>query len=224
MTDLLKSIEQVDALRLNRARELSELKVRMTEAGKYSKYGVHSKALIVLAYASWEGFYNECVQCFVDALKKSDKKVGDVSWALLVGLLKPNFQRLRDRNHSSEAESQFVNDLRSVINRDFTEFDANVISSRSNLDFKKLQQNFDILGFDLSPFQRYRIRINKELVGWRHSVAHGDEPDLSSVDLRHHVKLTQHLLLLLSDTFQENILLQCSYDLDNGASYSTASA
>ncbi len=203
---------------------MSELKIRMTEAGKYSRYGVHSKALIVLSYAHWEGFYNECVQYFVAALKKSNKKVGDVSWALLVGLLKPGFQRLRDRNHSSEAESQFVNDLRSVIDRDFTEFDINVISSRSNLDFKKLRQNFEILGFDLGPFQRYRIRIDKELVGWRHSVAHGDEPDLLSVDLRHHIKLVQDLLLLLSDVFQQNILLRCSDELDSDGSYTTASA
>ena len=97
MNDVIKNIEKIDALRLRRAKELSELKVRMTEAGKNSKYGVHSKAVIVLVYANWEGFYNECVHCFIDALKSGGKKVSDISWPLLVGALKPNLQRLRDK-------------------------------------------------------------------------------------------------------------------------------
>ncbi|RQW71838.1 hypothetical protein EBB56_05320 [Halomonas sp. YLB-10] len=222
MNDLSQNVDQIDGLRLRRAKELSELKVRMTEAGKFSNYGVHSKAVIVLAYAHWEGFYNECVRHFIDSLESHNKKVREVSWSMLVGVLKPNLQKLRDRNHSSEAESQFVDGLRATMDKGFSEFDANVVMSRSNLDFKKLKQNFDILGFDLVPFQKFRIRIDKELVGWRHSVAHGDDPDLSSVDLENHVQLTQDLLLLLSDSFQENIYSQCSDENTECAGHSNA--
>jgi hypothetical protein len=62
-----------------------------------------------------------------------------------------------------------------------------------------------VLNFDLTPFQRWRLRIDKELVGWRHSVAHGNDPDLSSMDLDRHIEFTQKLLLLLADTFQEGL-------------------
>jgi len=127
---------------------------------------------------------------------------------MLIGLLKPELQRLRDRNHSREAESDFVDKLRGLLEDGFDEFDASVVSSRSNLNFEKLRHNFRVLGFDPTPFQRWRLRIDKELVGWRHSVAHGDDPDLSSVGLDHHIVFTQKLLLLLADVFQYEMLGQ----------------
>lgn len=205
MSDITSYIDKIDADRLRRARELSELKVRMTELNGLSKYGVNSKALIVLAYAHWEGFYNECVNHYIEALRTYNRKVCDVSWLLLIGVLKPDLQRLKNRNHSPAAEVEFIERLKSLLNNDFSCFDSMAIKSRSNLNFETLSHNFNILGFDIAPFQRWRIKIDKELVGWRHSVAHGDEPDLSSIDLHRHVQFTQKMLLLLSDTFQNDL-------------------
>ncbi|WKT60038.1 MAE_28990/MAE_18760 family HEPN-like nuclease [Microbulbifer thermotolerans] len=211
MSEVSRIVQRIDTERLRRARELSELKVRMTEMEGASKYGVNSKALIVLSYAHWEGFYNECVTYYIEALKEADKKVRDTSWLLLIGVLRPDLQRLRDRNHSSSAEIEFVERLRSLLDSDFNNFDNMSIRSRSNLNFATLKNNFNILGFDISPFQRWRIKIDKELVGWRHSVAHGDEPDLSSVDLHRHVQFTQDMLLLLADTFQNDLFNKSIY-------------
>ncbi len=205
MSDASSLLDKIDADRLRRARELSELKVRMTEMNGISKYGVNSKALIVLAYAHWEGFYNECVNNYIQALTISGTKVSDISWLLLIGVLKPDLQRLKDRNHSPVAEIEFLNRLKTLINSDFSNFDKMAIRSRSNLNFETLDQNFKVLGFDISPFQRWRIKIDKELVGWRHSVAHGDEPDLTSIDLRRHIQFTQKMLLLIADTFQNDL-------------------
>lgn len=209
MSDIKKYTEKIDTSRLRRAKELSELKIRMTEMNGISKYGINSKALIVLSYAHWEGFYNECVNHYIDALRDHGNKVGEISWLLLIGILKPELQRLRDRNHSLTAEVEFIERLRVLINNDFSTFDNSVVMSRSNLDFEKLAQNFKILGLNLAPFQRWRIKINKELVGWRNSVAHGDEPDLSSVDFNKHVQLTQNLLLMIADTFQTDLEEKC---------------
>lgn len=206
MSDLRVYIDEIDSNRLRRAKELSELKVRMAMLSDVTSYGIHSKAVIVLSYAHWEGFYNECVQCYINSLKGNDRKVSNVSWSMLIGILKPELQRLRDRNHSSVAESDFVDKLRELLDDGFDEFDTSVVSSRSNLNFEKLRQNFRVLGFDPTPFQRWRLRIDKELVGWRHSVAHGDDPDLSSVGLDHHISFTQRLLLLLADVFQYEMI------------------
>ena len=114
-----------------------------------------------------------------------------------------------------------MDDLKSLVDKDFSFFDSSVVLSRSNLDFGKLRHNFEMLGFDLKPFQKFRIRIDKELVGWRHGVAHGNDPDLSSVDLEHHVKFAQDLLLLLADNFQENIVLKCSNKFNASVDHST---
>ncbi|MDZ7662474.1 MAE_28990/MAE_18760 family HEPN-like nuclease [Thiohalophilus sp.] len=194
-------IDEIDANRIRRAKELSELKVRMTETAYLSRYGVNSKATIVLSYAHWEGFYNECINIYVNLLKGIDKKISDISWPMLVGILRPELQRLRDRNHSPKAEYDFVNNLKNLIDENFDNFDSEVISSRSNLNYEKLRSNFDFLGFNVAPFNTLRLRIDKELVGWRHGVAHGDDPDLSAVDIDNHIEFTQNMLLLLSDVF-----------------------
>lgn len=206
MTDVSSYIDKIDVERLRRARELSELKVRMSEMNGITKYGVNSKALIALAYAHWEGFYNECVNNYIQALTISGTKVSNISWLLLIGVLKPDLQRLKDKNHSSIAEIEFVDRLKGLINSDFRNFDKMAVKSRSNLNFATLDQNFKVLGFDIAPFQRWRLKIDKELVGWRHSVAHGDEPDLTSIDLHMHIQFTQKMLLLIADTFQYDLI------------------
>ncbi|KAF0809231.1 hypothetical protein A167_01992 [Alcanivorax sp. S71-1-4] len=177
----------------------------MAEINGVAKYGINSKALIVLSYAHWEGFYNECVNKYIEALRDSDSKVSDISWSLLIGVLKPDLQRLRDRNHSPSAEREFVDRLKLLINSNFSSFDDMAIRSRSNLNFETLSHNFNILGFEIVPFQRWRIKIDKELVGWRHGVAHGNEPDLSSIDLQQHIQFTQMMLLLMADVFQNDL-------------------
>lgn len=206
MSNISHFLEEMDSVRLRRAKELSEIKVRMGELVAVAQFGLHSKSVIVLSYAHWEGFYNDCISIYTDFMKDSGKSVSDLSWPMLIGLLQPDLQRLRDRNHSHQAAVEFAARFQQVIGSDFSKFDKEVVSSRSNLDFKKLKENFEILGFDHQPFLRWRLKIDNELVRWRHGVAHGDEPDLSTMDIKEHVGFTQHLLLMLSDVFQSEML------------------
>ena len=202
MHDWEKFLSAIDESRLRRAKELSDIKSHLAGPSVTSPYGIHAKAVIVLSYAHWEGFYNECVDTYLNCLNEFGKKVSDVSWSMLVGILTPELKRLRDKNLSYSAQSDFVEKLSMLMKSGFKNFDSSVVVARSNLNFEKLRVNFRVLGFDISKYQMWRLRIDKELVGWRHSVAHGDSPDLSSVDLRQHIGLTQALLLLLADTFQ----------------------
>ena len=206
MTDIFWFLSEIDSNRLRRARELSEIKVRMNDLTAVSQFGIQSKAVIVLSYAHWEGFYNDCISLYIDFLNAAGKSVSDVSWPMLIGLLQPDFQRLRDRNHSRPATVDFVLRFQQMVKYGFSDFDKDVVSSRSNLDFKKLQDNFEVMRFDCSPFLRWRLKIDNELVRWRHSIAHGDDPDLSAVDINEHITFTQDMLLMLSDRFQREIM------------------
>jgi len=197
---------EIDANRFRRARELLEVKTQFAVAEDQSPYRVRSKAVIVLTYAHWEGFYNECVSTYLTFLRDTGKKVRETTWNMLVGTLSTEMDRLKDRNHSPEAACYFVEALRGALTAGFDSFNADVVKSRSNLDFKKLKSNYRILSFSIDPFQQTRIRLDKELVGWRHGIAHGDDPDLSTSDSRDHVKFTQELLLILADQFQEEIV------------------
>ncbi|WP_353220296.1 MAE_28990/MAE_18760 family HEPN-like nuclease [Salinisphaera sp. S4-8] len=196
---------EIDSNRISRARELSDVKTQFSGSRINSTYGIHSKAIIVLAYAHWEGFYNDSVNYYIQRLVEAETRVADAGWLLLCGVLRSEFQSLRDRYHSPEAKLQFVDSLREISERGFANFDNTVVLSKSNLDFSQLRHNFKILGFDITPFQQHRLRIDNELVKWRHQVAHGDSPDLSAVDLDNHIAFTQQAMLLLADTFQSAI-------------------
>lgn len=167
---------------------------------------IGSKSVVVLCYAAWEGFYNECVGIYLSFLEDRGVRVADASWLLLTGALSAEFNSLRDRHHSEVAKREFIERLSSRLTCEFKGFDRSVVSARSNLDFNKLSSNFVLLAFDLAPFQTSRLRIDKELVGWRHGVAHGDSPDLKTVDVISHIDFASQLLLTVADTFQHAVL------------------
>ena len=95
---------------------------------------------------------------------------------LLVGALHADFESLQDRNYSSVARQAFVKNLRTRIDCGFDAVNGTIVEARSNLDFARLAENYGILNFDLSTMQKVRNRLDKELVSWRHAVAHGDFP------------------------------------------------
>lgn len=205
MPDSQIYFDRIDEARARRAKELSEIKIKLGSNINSDPEHIFSKAIVVLSYACWEGFYNECVEIYIDFLENFDIKIRDASWLLLTGALTASFKSLRDRNHSNEAQVDFVSKLKDHLECRFSEFDRTLVMSRSNLDFKKLDNNLQIMNISISAFQSSRLRIDKELVGWRHGVAHGGAPDLSAVDATEHVKFTANLLLLISDTFQAAI-------------------
>ena len=202
MSRLDDFFDEIDSARVRRAKELSEIKRSFGQLASGDVYGVASKAVVVLAYANWEGFYNECVHAYLRFLVEKGGKVRDQDWMLLVSALHTNFESMRDRNHSLESRRSFVKDLQTRIDCGFDEVNAKIVEARSNLDFARLSENYALLNFDLSTMQKMRNRLDKELVGWRHAVAHGDSPDLTKMDVEAHINFTSSLLLLIADRFQ----------------------
>jgi len=198
-------LDRIDTSRLRRARELSDINARFGVSDTFFST-IDSKSAIVLAYANWEGFYNECIDVYVDFLRSLNLRVRELDWSLLVCSLSPALDTLKDKNHSQSARRDFVNNLQRNIDCSFESFDSSAIRSKSNLDFDRLSISFSILSFDIQPFQRYRIRLDKELVGWRHAVAHGDSPDLSGLDISRHSKFAAQLLVTVSDVFQHAVV------------------
>ncbi|HEX8301611.1 MAE_28990/MAE_18760 family HEPN-like nuclease [Sphingomonas sp.] len=198
--------DAIDSARIQRARELSEIKRTFLAISRSDPLAIGSKSVVVLSYAAWEGFYNECVRIYLDFLQQSGIKVADANWLLLAGLMSADFNSLRDRHHSDTAKREFVANLRDRLICGFDNFDRSVVMARSNLDFDKLSSNFLLLALEIAPFQIRRLRIDKELVGWRHGVAHGDPPDLTAVDATSHIEFASELLLTVADSFQDAIL------------------
>lgn len=198
--------DEIDTARVRRAKELSDIKILFGRLTGSDTFGVASKAVAVLTYANWEGFYNECVQSYLRFLVENGGKVRNQDWMLLVCALHPDFESIRDRNHSLESRHNFVQNLQSKIDCGFDAIEAHIVEARSNLDFSRLSENYGLLSFDLTSMQRVRNRLDKELVGWRHAVAHGDSPDLTKMDVEDHIAFASSLLLLIADQFQSAML------------------
>ena len=111
--------DEIDSARVRRAKELSEIKRSFDELAPDDVYGVASKAVVVLAYANWEGFYNECVRAYLRFLAEKGGKVRDQDWMLLLGALHADFESLRDRNHSAASRQNFVKNLQTRIDCGF---------------------------------------------------------------------------------------------------------
>lgn len=202
MPEIDDYFDEIDAARIRRIRELSEVKRSFGLISEDDAFGVASKAIVVLAYANWEGFYNECVRTYLSFLIERGGKVKDRDWKLLVSAFHADLESMRDRNHSLEARFSFVQNLRSKIDCGFEAINPKTVEARSNLDFARLSENYCLLNFDLSQMQRMRNRLDKELVGWRHAVAHGDSPDLTDLDIQDHIDFTSSLLMSIADQFQ----------------------
>jgi hypothetical protein len=157
-------------------------------------------------YANWEGFYNDCVRTYVEFLRSRGRKIRETDWMLLVGACNSDFDSLRDRNHSVDARYNFVANLRERLECRFDAFDRSCVEAKANLDFRRVTQCYTILNFSTQTLEKFRIRIDAELVGWRHSVAHGDSPDLSALDIANHIDFASHLFLVLADQFQYAML------------------
>lgn len=206
MPDPATYLDEIDQARQSRVRELSEMKFRFTTTPDDTPFLINSKTAIVLSYSHWEGFYNDCINAYIRFLKDGNYTVRSICWSMMAGSLSAALARLKDRNHTTEARSDFVDAIAASLDCDFQSFDISTIAARSNLDFQKIVENFRILDFNPDRLNRYRNRINKELVGWRHSVAHGDTPDLSEMNIENHINFTGEAMLELSDIFQEKIV------------------
>lgn len=206
MSKLDSFFDEIDLARVRRAKELSAVKHSFGRITDGDIYGIASKAVVVLAYASWEGFYNECVRTYIRFLIEKGGKVRDTDWLLLVSALHSDFESMKDRNHSIESRQKFVENLKSKIDCGFDAIDTTIVEAQSSLDFSRLSQNYELLNFDLASMQCVRNRLDKELIGWRHAVAHGDSPDLTAMDIEDHVDFASSLLVMIADRFQYSML------------------
>ena len=80
-------------------------------------------------------------------------------------------------------------------------FERKVVLPRSNLDFERLREIFDLMGIDPTPFEKHRIKLDKELVKRRHEIAHGQDVQLNHTEIDAHTRFCELLMQLVQDTF-----------------------
>ncbi|WP_374301170.1 MAE_28990/MAE_18760 family HEPN-like nuclease, partial [Paracoccus sp. (in: a-proteobacteria)] len=162
--------------------------------------------LIVLCYAQWEGYLNYCVRNLIRIVNESKLPAGVLMPGLLVCELGPILESAIDRRFSFQSKIDMARQLNSAFKKMSVIENYKLVGAASNLDFKRLAEVFSALGIRLGELAHHKTFIERQLVAWRHQVAHGDAPNLEGADLIRHSQTTESLLTILGDKFSDRAM------------------
>lgn len=200
--------EQLNQDRIWRVRELSDLRVLHGKATSTREKEATSRSIVVLSYAHWEGYCSKCASIFVDYLEAKKVPYQQLPPDMLLGAMSAALDSYRDTADNLNSRRKLVQYFLSAYGSSVEKYDRRVILPRSNLNFERLRFIHEVIGASVVPFQKYRLKIDKELVAWRHLVAHGEMFVLDSTKVASHTHLCEELLFLTKDVFENSLLAQ----------------
>lgn len=198
-------LDQLSADRVWRARELSDLRAMHHRASSERERSVASRSIVVLSYAHWEGYCKKSAEIFLDYLEAIKIPYQQLPPDMLLGAIAASMDGYRDTADNLNSRKKLLDEIRLKTGGSFERFDRRIILPRSNLNFERLKFICATIGADISPFQQFRLKIDKELVKWRHEVAHGELFILERNLVDSHTRLCEDLLFLTKDTFETAI-------------------
>ncbi|MBE7635939.1 hypothetical protein GUA87_03725 [Sneathiella sp. P13V-1] len=203
------SLNRIAINRIWRAREISDVRAFHYDTNLERNKKFSSRAVIVLCYAHWEGYFADCINTLIDYFQQAGFSYYNLNENFILGAVTPIFDSYKNKTDNLANRLTVTQELRGIKNQDFALFDRKVLLPRSNLNFDRLRFVYSILGEDIQPFQKHRIRLDGELVKWRHMVAHGEMFTMENDFVKSHTQLCEELMLLIGDTF-ENLIYEYS--------------
>lgn len=192
------------AERTRRVRSLSNSRaLYVNAAGALEETAAQS--LIVMCYAHWEGYFNFCVDLYVQAINEVGKGIVQLNPALLACEIDSHLMSLKDRNFRIDARPDFARKVFDLSGCKKITKGTSILKAASNLDFVRLRSCLNALDVDETRLLPHRNFIVHELVKWRHQVAHGDEPELEKADLVEHSHRTEDLLTIVLEIFSDRV-------------------
>lgn len=195
-------LKKLDDDRLWRIREISDLRSQFKASTNERERSVTSRAIVVFCYAHWEGYCSTCVHTLVDFLEASNLTYAAVPDDFVLGATSSALDRFRDKSDNLNSRLELVKTFKGIEATAFEKFDRKTILPRSNLNFDRLRFIFITTQLDVSPFLRHRIRLDSELVRWRHLIAHGEMFTLDDTKVETHTRFCEELLWLLKNEFE----------------------
>lgn len=188
MQDILEFRSDMEEALYWRKSELMSLKSLLNEGNRVPVI----KTLIVMLYAHFEGFFKDCLECYVDYINSTDMKLNNFADAIITASLNREYSSFEDLNRKckeltttppteaflhkyhrrKELTQKFMSDY---LNKKIR-IDEKIINTKSNLDYGVMQENMYVLGLDYNYFSDKQNVITK-LVRLRNSVAHGSQKE-----------------------------------------------
>lgn len=195
-------LKQLSDDRLWRARELSDLRLMHSKAESAREKVAASRAIVVLSYAHWEGYCASSAGTLIDYLEAKKTRYSLLPLDMMLGAMSGALDSYRNTADNLDSRRRLLKFFQEVHGSHIEKFDRRVILPRSNLNFQRLRFIHEVIGADIQPFQKHRLKIDKELVAWRHLVAHGEMFTLENSLAADHTKFCEELMFLIKDTFE----------------------
>ena len=170
------------------------------------------KILTVMLYAHFEGFFKDCLECYIKYINSIDLELKNFSDALITASLNREYAAFEDINrkckeltttppaeaflHKYHRRWELTQKLTSDYLNRHIRIDEHIINTKSNLDYGVLQENFYILGLDYNYFFNKQHTITK-LVRLRNAVAHGSQKD--PLDFVQFEKMEKEILEIMEE-------------------------
>jgi RiboL-PSP-HEPN len=165
---------QFDADLIWRRKELSDIKLAISNADKYSK-SVLLRALITVVYAHWEGYVRTCANRYFEHLALRKKRFIDLERQVYVNVFLAKLNALSQSKVGIEARCQLINELLDGTGGRFSYINPDLIDTRSNLNADVIKDICVICAVDGSHFESRRSFIDFMIVKRRNAIAHGQQ-------------------------------------------------
>lgn len=156
-----------------RRKELSTLKSWINKPSKdHTERVLHSRCGITILYAHWEGYVKKSLRLYLEYIATKKLKISQLSDNIIVSIVKNRLKK--DACHTTSQAKSLVDLL--IINhssRIKIPYDS-AVDTKSNLSYEVFEEITSIIGIDTSKFELKKALINRNLLGKRNAVGHGD--------------------------------------------------
>lgn len=192
-----------------RLREISDLKAVIKRSDQSFQTSL-LRSFIPIAYAHWEGFVRGCALKYFQHIVLKRKSYSELIPQFHLNFHLKSIDSFYNRKAGISSKCMFLSQVLSSQDMRFVKLDQKIVDTRSNLNFRVLQDICIICGLEGDGFDKYEDFLDKELLGRRNSIAHGEEVFLGIEDLDIVSSKTTEIMRLFRNKI-ENAAVQKSY-------------
>lgn len=160
-----------------RRKELHDLKSVIIEKKKSKELKPLVKSAIVLAYSHWEGYVKDISNAYLSYISFREIPKNEVAENFLTLVVQNNL-----KNKKFEECILEISILFDETNKKCVIPTENIINTDSNLNFEVLNKIMSLIGLDHSFFVTKQQFLDKNLLGCRNAIAHGENRDVNADD------------------------------------------
>jgi len=202
--DLLRQLVEDRTWRL---KEISDLKSAILRADSPARR-VLLRALVTISYAHWEGYVRFAARRYLEHIALRKFSFGDLERQFLRNYFLPRLASLSTNRLGLAERCRLVDDILEAGNQRFTRANADLVNTKSNLNFDVFADICLICGVDVAPFEKSRTFVDVVMLSRRNAVAHGEDTFVAAADMDQLADETIALMRQFGDALENKVVLQ----------------